>query len=185
MLCWGVCSLGYVHLTCRDDCGLLHFSRDRRGARVRSAGIICRVARKRAPTARKGPLADEAPWPLCAHCVSAVNPYILCRQHPFSSGIDVAATRPWRDYGGIAAARRRTRNPAPVGLLLSGNRPGETTPPGARVGQQECARFVPGSSNIQLFPYRPVRHAMTETLAGFSQAQACTSISIPGCSRPC
>ncbi|QQO56969.1 MAG: DUF2169 domain-containing protein [Thiohalocapsa sp. PB-PSB1] len=30
----------------------------------------------------EGPLAGEAPWPLCALCVSAVNPYILRRHHP-------------------------------------------------------------------------------------------------------
>ena len=47
---------------------------ERRGARVRSAGIICRVAlsellRRAAPSAGQGPLAGEAPWPLCARCV--------------------------------------------------------------------------------------------------------------------
>jgi hypothetical protein len=35
------------------------------------------VARKRAPTAGIGPLAGEAPWPLCALCVSALNSKIL------------------------------------------------------------------------------------------------------------
>jgi|GEM_PF-4124173 hypothetical protein len=41
------------------------------------------LLRRPAPTARNVPLAGEAPWPLCARCVSAVTPGILCRQHPW------------------------------------------------------------------------------------------------------
>jgi len=52
------------------------------------------LLRRSAAMAGKGPLAGEAPWLLCAPCIFAVNPYILCRQHPFSPGIDIAATRP-------------------------------------------------------------------------------------------
>ena len=49
-----------------EDSGPQFFSGERRGARGRSAGIICRVALsglllRPAPTAGQGPLAGEAP----------------------------------------------------------------------------------------------------------------------------
>gem|GEM_PF-4049536 len=40
----------------------------------------------------------------------------------FSSGINVAATRPSSDYGRVAASKKANENPAPVGLFLSDNR---------------------------------------------------------------
>ncbi|HBG94250.1 MAG TPA: hypothetical protein DDY14_02770, partial [Chromatiaceae bacterium] len=39
------------------------------------------LLRRLAPTAGQGPLAGEAPWPLCALCVSAVNPYRVATEY--------------------------------------------------------------------------------------------------------
>jgi hypothetical protein len=53
------------------------FSREGRGARVRSAGIpagspASGLLRRAAPTAGKGPLTGEVPWLLCALCALCV-----------------------------------------------------------------------------------------------------------------
>jgi hypothetical protein len=85
-----------------------------------ASGLLHRPA----PTAGKGLLAGEAPWPLCALCVSAVNPYILYRQHPSSGKGTALASDPLASSAGSPASGLLHR-PAPTAGkgLLAGEAP--------------------------------------------------------------